>query len=421
MRLKQGFSAARDQRDDDTNATAANNLQNPADRNFHQHCRRALVPLSGLRSAQDRIGANGVRRKTVKSIVIAIALVGAALGAARAQSPTPQLPSITTVPANTLIASNYAAFDLGTNFLYNSSGQGGPGGLAHMFGTPNPNGGGASDTSVSPRFRAWTEGYDLAARNQAVGNIAGDSRHSDGGVVGFGMQVAPGITLNTSLDQSHTNINVMGQPQHAGYDLTQVGVSGAIESGAWIFSAALVHGVASIGSSRDTPGGTATANYDGSVWGSLADVSYYISLGRFRIVPRAGTDWLRSRTDPYSEAGGFLPATVPGLTISRTRIFAGGEIGNFWMIDKTMIDVMAYGRLVDVVSFNAPPLIIAAATGAATAQPIQPPTESRLGYETGAQASLKFSPLARLYVAYDGRFRGGYQSQGGSVGVEFRW
>ena len=60
---------------------------------------------------------------------------------------------------------------------------------------------------------------------------AGDSRHSAGAVSGFGMLVAPGITLNTSIDQSHTNINVMGQPQRAAHDLTQIGVSGAIETG----------------------------------------------------------------------------------------------------------------------------------------------------------------------------------------------
>ena len=80
---------------------------------------------------------------------------------------------------------------------------------------------------------------------------------------------------------------------------------------------------------------------------------------------------------------------MPGLTISRTRIFAGADIGNFWMIDKTMIDISGYGRLVDVVSFNAPPIVVAAAAGAATAQPVQPVTESRLGDETGAQASLR--------------------------------
>ena len=362
-----------------------------------------------------------MRGKILASFVVALALIGATLGAARAQGrPTPP-PPISSVPADTVLASSFAAFDLGTNYLYNSSGQGGLAGLAHMFGSPNPNGGGAPEASPNPRYRAWAEGYNLAARNEAVGNIAGDSRHSTGGVAGFGMLIAPGVTLNTSIDQSHTDINVMGQPQHGAYDLTQIGVSGAIESGAWTVSAALVRGFAEIHSSRDTLIGPATAGYNGNVWGALADVSYYIPLGRFRIVPRAGTDWLRSRTDPYSEAGGFLPATIPGLTISRTRIFAGGELGNFWMIDKTMIDVTAYGRLVDVVSFNAPPFVVAAATGGAIAQPVQPVTESRLGYETGAQASLRLSPLARLYVAYDARLRGGYQSQGGSVGVEFRW
>src|SRR6516225_12472210 len=112
------------------------------------------------------LGGVAVRGKILASFVVALALIGAALGAARAQlAPSPPLP-ITSVPADTVLAASYAAFDLGTNYLYNSSGQGGLGGLAHMFGTPNPNGGGASDASVSPRFRAWTEGYDLAARNQ---------------------------------------------------------------------------------------------------------------------------------------------------------------------------------------------------------------------------------------------------------------
>ena len=160
-----------------------------------------------------------------------------------------------------------------------------------------------------------------------------------------------------------------------------------------------MRGFAEIHTTRDTLTGPATAGYNGNVWGALADVSYYIPLGRFRIVPRAGTDWLRSRTDPYSEAGGFLPATIPGLTISRTRIFAGGELGNFWMIDKTMIDVSAYGRLTDVVSFNAPPFVVATATGGANAQPVQPVTESprlRNGC-SGVGAAVAFSaPLCGL-------------------------
>jgi uncharacterized protein with beta-barrel porin domain len=360
-----------------------------------------------------------VFRNAVRSILLALALSSTLLGAAHAQAPT-QPPQLTPVAVNSVLAANYAAFDLGTNFLFNSSGQGGLGKLAHMFGTPNPNGGGAPEAVTGPRYRAWAEGYGLAARNDAVGNVAGDKRRSAGGVAGVGMLLAPGITLNASLDQSHTDINVIGQPQRGNYDLTQVGMSGAIESGSWTFSAALVRGFASIKTSRDTPTGTATASYDGSLWGALADVSYYFPIGRMRIVPRGGMDWLRSRTDPYSEANGFLPATVPGITISRTRIYGGGEIGNFWMFDKTMFDVMGYGRLVDVVSYDAPSILISA-TGAAAAQPIQPASESRLGYETGAQASLRLSSMTRLYAAYDARFRGGFQSQAGTLGVEFRW
>src|SRR5262249_46948337 len=198
------------------------------------------------------MGGVAVRGTILSSCVGALALIGATFGGARAQGhPTP--PPITSVPADTVLASSYAVFDLGTNYLYNSSGQGGLAGLAHMFGATNPNGGGAPDATPNPRYRAWTEGYDLAARNEAVGNIAGDSRHSTGGVAGFGMLVAPGTTLHTSLDQSHTNINVMGQPQHGAYDLTQIGVSGALESGAWTVSAALVRGVAENHSTPHTP------------------------------------------------------------------------------------------------------------------------------------------------------------------------
>jgi uncharacterized protein with beta-barrel porin domain len=361
-----------------------------------------------------------VMGRSISSLVIAVALLGATLGLAQAQTP-PSPPILPPGAANTVVGANYAAFDLGTRFLYNSSGQGGLADLAHMFGAPNPNGGGASDSSLAPRYRAWTEGYGVQSRNGAVGDVAGDKRHSAGGVAGIGMLMAPGVTLNASIDRSHTNIDVIGQPQRGAYDLTQIGISGAVESGPWTVSGALVRGIAQVNSSRDTAAGPATAHYDGGLWGALATVSYYVALGRMRIVPRVGTDWLRSRTDAYEETGGLLPASVPELVISRTRIFAGGEIGNFWMIDKTMIDVSAYGRLTDVVSYSAPRFLLASATGIAIGQTIQPPSESRLGYETGAMVSLRLSPLARLYAAYDARFRGGFESQGGSLGIEFRW
>src|SRR5262249_37523909 len=78
-----------------------------------------------------RLGGVAVRGTILTSCVVALALIGATLGAAHAQEGRPTPLPITSVPADTVLAASYAAFDLGTNYLYNSSGQGGLAGLAH--------------------------------------------------------------------------------------------------------------------------------------------------------------------------------------------------------------------------------------------------------------------------------------------------
>ena len=35
--------------------------------------------------------------------------------------------------------------------------------------------------------------------------------------------------------------------------------------------------------------------------------------------------------------------------------------------------------------------------------------------------SMRLSPLARIYAVYDGKFRDGFQSNSGTLGLEFRW
>jgi uncharacterized protein with beta-barrel porin domain len=60
-------------------------------------------------------------------------------------------------------------------------------------------------------------------------------------------------------------------------------------------------------------------------------------------------------------------------------------------------------------------------SGPATPVTVFGVTEAKYGLETGAGASLRLSPLARLYVLYDGRFRDGFHSNGGTLGLEFRW
>src|SRR5262245_14727919 len=73
-----------------------------------------------------RGGMFDVIGRSASSIVIAAALLSATLGVVRAQQrPVRPVPTMAPGTASTVVAANYAAFDLGTRFLYNSSGQGG--------------------------------------------------------------------------------------------------------------------------------------------------------------------------------------------------------------------------------------------------------------------------------------------------------
>jgi uncharacterized protein with beta-barrel porin domain len=317
---------------------------------------------------------------------------------------------------------DYALFGLGTRYLQSLVGRGGPTAQGSLFGTgPNPGGGGAPAPPAGPTYRAWSELYGQSSQTGAQPSYPGDSRRTAGGVAGLAMTVAPGAMLGLSVDQSRTWIDIAGLPQHANFDLTQFGVNGAYELGAWTFSAAGVTGIARIRSDRDTSSGPATAAYDAALWGVIGEADYTIALGSARVVPKFGADWTKTRADPYAESGGIDAVSVPSATADRTRLFAGAEVGNTWITAGTVLDVSGYVRVVDIVSQHVPALTVSAVSGPATPVTVFGVTESKYGLDTGATASVRLSAIARLYAVYDGRFRDGYQSHTGTLGVEFRW
>lgn len=317
---------------------------------------------------------------------------------------------------------DYALFGLGTRYLQSLVGRGGPTAQGSLFGTgPNPGGGGAPAPPAGPTYRAWSELYGQSSQTGARPNYPGDSRRTAGGVAGLAMTVAPGAMLGLSVDQSRTWMDIAGLPQHANFDLTQFGVNGAYEMGAWTFSAAGVTGIARIRSDRDTSSGPATAAYDAALWGVIGEAAYTIALGSARVVPKFGADWTRTRADPYAESGGIDAVSVPSATADRTRLFAGAEVGNTWITAGTVLDLSGYVRVVNIVSQHVPALTLSAVSGPATPVTVFGVTESKYGLDTGAIASVRLSAIARLYAVYDGRFRDGYQSHTGTLGVEFRW
>jgi uncharacterized protein with beta-barrel porin domain len=282
----------------------------------------------------------------------------------------------------------------------------------------NPQGGGAESTY--DRYRIWFEGYGMTTRTDAQGEFLGDRRKVYGGIAGVGVTVAPGVTFGLAVDSNRTDIDVPGASGRI--DLTQVGVIGNFERGPWNLGATVIHGFGSVHSSRFDTGGLSTASYFARLWGAMAELSYYVALpNNSRLVPKLTFDWLRSSTDSFTETGGTAPVSGSGVTASRVRMLVGGEIGHSWLVGRQIFDFAVYARLVENLQQNIGDLAVSDTTVVSSPQLVAGVRESSAGADAGAAFSVKVSELARLYAAYDGRFRGNLTSHSGTVGAEFRF
>jgi uncharacterized protein with beta-barrel porin domain len=332
---------------------------------------------------------------------------------ARAQLPAP---IATPVPSeiNSDISAGSTVANLGSSFLERLGNQATNGRTLRN----NPGGGGASETTDEPRFRTWGEAYGISSTTGAQGPFVGDHRQTWGGVAGFGALLAPGVNVGVSIDQSHTGIDVPLAFQSASLDLTQIGVNASVDKGPWTWAVALVHGFGRINSSRDTGFGIAAAGYDAQIDGALTELSYYWTNDQSRIVPKAAFEYVRATTGSFQEFGGIDPIAATGSTAERARILIGAEIGHYWIFDRKIFDLSAYGKFVDNVEQDFGSTTVSLGPQNITVQGIG---ESRYGADAGASASLSLSNTARLYINYDGKFRAAMQSHQGTAGVEFKW
>jgi uncharacterized protein with beta-barrel porin domain len=382
-------------------------------------------------SWRPRINQGQARRGLSRAVAIAsvLVLLGMAASpsadAATAPSPTPSptptpSPSPTPVPTptqiNSDISSGSTVINLGSSFLERLGNQATSGFDRIQRG--NPGGGGASEATENPRFRTWGELYGISARTDTQGDFVGDKRKTLGGVAGFGALLGPGINVGLSVDQSRTTIDVPLALQSATLDLTQIGFNASVDKGPWTWAAALIHGFGKINSSRDTGAGFASAGYNAQLDGALTELSYYWTLQQSRIVPKLGLEYVRATTGALQETGGLDPLVATGATLERARVLAGAEIGRYWIFDRKILDLSAYGKFVDNFSQNFSSVVVSLGAQSITVQGIG---ESRYGADAGAGASLSLSNTARIYLNYDGKFRAAMQSHQGTLGVEFKW
>ena len=317
-------------------------------------------------------------------------------------------------------AAQSGLFDLGTKFLTRLGNEGSQGfGSAKAPGN-SAAGGGAPGDSTEQRFRTWAEAYGWRIRTRDSGGTPGDVRDNYGGVAGFGVTVAPGVSLGFAVDQGKTTIDMSAASQSGGITLTQLGANATVELDAWTVGLAAIHGFGRISSQRTAPlGGTSMASYDARLWGAVGEVSRTWTFGDWRVVPKVGMDWMRTDTDAFVETGGFDPAAASAVTGRRLRAFGGFELGRTWFTELAAYDLAGYARAVDILSENRGSMLVTSAFS--TPRSIVGIAESRLGVDAGLSASARLSQALRLYAIYDGRFRTNMVSHGGTLGVEFKW
>ncbi|WP_315712365.1 MULTISPECIES: autotransporter outer membrane beta-barrel domain-containing protein [unclassified Bradyrhizobium] len=336
-----------------------------------------------------------------------------------AASPTPT-PSPLPSPAPGAISSERSAdrtvLDLGASFLERLGTQATQG--ATRLPRSNPGGGGAPEASEQPRFRTWGEMYGATVRSNAQGDFVGDKRTTWGGVAGIGMRLMPGVNVGLSVDQSRTWVDLPLALQAATLDLTQFGFNASVDQGPWTWAIAVVHGFGGISARRDTSLGTATSVYGAHITGVLSELDYYWSIGESRIVPKLAFEYTRATTAAFQEAGGLDPLSVSGTSLERARVLVGAEFGRYFIVDGKILDVSAYGKLVDNFSQNLGAVTVSLGPQSITLQGLG---EGRYGADAGAALSLSLNRTARLYLNYDAKLRSLLQSHQGTLGVEFKW
>src|SRR5580704_3738880 len=380
----------------------------------------------GCSSRLSRTRETGTGRRLATAVAMVLVLVVAVVAAsssvqaqtiapAPAPSPSPT-PSPTPTSINSDLSAGAAVTNLGSNFLERLGNQASSG-FGRALRT-NPGGGGASEATDAPQFRTWGEAYGISARTSAQGNFVGDQRQTWGGVAGLGARIGPGVNVGVSVDQSRTAIDVPLALQSATLDLSQLGFNASVDRGPWTWAVALVHGFGKINSSRDTGFDTASAGYNAHVDGALTELSYYWNIDQSRVVPKAAFEYVRAVTGSLQEFGGLDPVMASGATVERSRLLIGAEVGHYWILDRKILDLSAYGKFVDNVAQDFSAVTVSLGTQSITVQGIG---ESRYGADAGASASLSLSNTARLYLNYDGKFRAAAQSHQGTVGVELKW
>lgn len=231
---------------------------------------------------------------------------------------------------------------------------------------------------------------------------------------GFGVAVAPGVTLGLGVDHGNLDIDVPGADEEGDVELTEIGAVLRIDSGPFAASLALVHGFGEAETLR-TIIGSSRADYDVRLTGGAVDFGYAIETGGWTIRPVAGLDYLHLSTDAFTETDTLgLIAARQGF--DRVRASGGVEVSR----DFGGIAIGASARYLAVLDGDERTLPVAFAAAPGRLLDMTGPSEPDT-LMIGARARVPLSPNAALSLSYGGRFGSGYDGHAATAGVTITW
>lgn len=239
--------------------------------------------------------------------------------------------------------------------------------------------------------------------------VAGARGRTDGMTFGLEKQVGGGSRFGLAFDWGETTIEVRDPafPEALTFSLAQIGLFGAVPAGRLTLSAGAAYGFGRAKTSIATPDGAANASRRTSSFAIAGQADFRLVEARnvsFDVV--AGVRHSAARLSRFTEVGGTSPLTGLDRTVSRTRVFAGAEVGG--TVHLGGLVVLPYANVHYAHDSGAPAGIAAVAfadTPGAPALSAFGPGVGRDVAEVGAGLAVRLSGRASLGVSYDANCR----------------
>ena len=204
----------------------------------------------------------------------------------------------------------------------------------------------------------------------------------------------------------------------------QVGLYGSYENGPYHLDGVLSYAGSDYETSRSTPLGTASSDYDGEEWGSYVEFGYVTSKDNIILEPYLATQYIVIDQDAFSETGaGIMNMAVDRRDDYSLKVIAGGRINFVYEHCSGAVFVpgvhFAYRNeindSIDLVTAN---FVTAPAANSFVIEGFK---IDRQSFELGVGCKMLLANNLDFDIGFSTEFNADYQAYDASVDVKYSW